>query len=102
MFLTLILLWSEKKVYKVDLSTMEVERCDAFGESIPSARGGHASVLVRSQVYVFGGEETNTKKLRNDAPHSPSIAGLGQRHQDVQLPFARRLAHRGAAAPALV
>ena len=65
-FLTLILLWSEKKVYKVDLSTMEVERCDAFGESIPSARGGHASVLVRSQVYVFGGEETNTKKLRND------------------------------------
>ncbi|UPR04437.1 galactose oxidase [Chloropicon primus] len=54
------------KVYKVDLSSMEVERCDSFGDNIPSARGGHASVLVRFQVYVFGGEETNTKKLRND------------------------------------
>ena len=56
----------DMKVYKVDLSTMEVEKCDAFGDNIPTARGGHSSALVRSQVFVFGGEETATKKLMND------------------------------------
>ena len=54
------------KVYKVDLQTMEVEKCNAFGDDIPTARGGHASALIRSQVFVFGGEETNTRKLAGD------------------------------------
>ncbi len=45
---------------------MEVEKCNAFGEDIPAARGGHASALIRSQVFVFGGEETNTRKLAGD------------------------------------
>ena len=45
---------------------MEVEKCNSFGDDIPTARGGHTSVLVRSQVFVFGGEETSSKKLMGD------------------------------------
>ena len=56
------------KVYEVDLASMEVAECNAFGDNIPTARGGHSSVLLArsQQVFVFGGEETNTKKLMGD------------------------------------
>ena len=64
MLLLLLLFWCQ-----FDFSFLflwQVEKCSSFGDHIPSARGGHSSVLVRSQVYVFGGEETLSKKLMGD------------------------------------
>ena len=42
-------------LYILDLKTMMFERVET-GSHLPSARTWHAAVVVRNQMYVFGGE----------------------------------------------
>ena len=51
-------------LYILDLKTMMFERVET-GSHLPSARTWHAAVVVRNQMYVFGGVDGDEKRLND-------------------------------------